>query len=78
MLEQPENNPTTKVQALLTLHVLGGADKTLLRKLSTASHESLRSWSIRILTDDWPLDDAMGVSPATVSNRKRVSNRPEN
>ncbi len=72
LLDQPESSPTTKVQALLTLHVLGGADQVLLRKLSKASHESLRSWSIRILTDDWPIDDAMGVSPATVSDRNRV------
>ena len=72
LLEQAESKPATKVQALLTLHVLGGADQKLLRKLSKASHESLRSWSIRLLTDGWPLDDAMGESPAALPDRTRV------
>lgn len=72
LLVNSENRPTTKVQALLTLHVLGGADETLLRSLSQESHESLRSWSIRLLTDDWPLDDAMGASHANASDQNRV------
>lgn len=72
LIEHPESKPTTKVQALLTLHVLGGADRALLRKLSNASHEALRSWSIRLLTDSWPLDDAMGKSHADASHRRRV------
>ncbi|MGI9468038.1 MAG: PVC-type heme-binding CxxCH protein [Rubripirellula sp.] len=73
LLEQSESNPTTRTQALLTLHGLGGADQTLLRKLSKANHESLRSWSIRLLTDDWPLDDAMGASPTSASDHILVN-----
>lgn len=72
LLEQRESNPATKVQALLTLHVLGGADQKLLRSLAKASQESLRSWSIRLLTDDWPLDDAMGASCHDAADCTRV------
>jgi len=63
LLNSSESTPSIKVQALLTLHVLGGTHRSLLRELSEAEHESLRSWSIRLLTDDWPIDDAMGASP---------------
>ncbi len=77
LIEQSESNPTTKVQALLTLHVLGGADQKLLRGLSNTKQESLRSWSIRLLTDDWPLDDAMGASRHNVSDRTRVKEQAQ-
>ena len=72
LLESPHSNSSTKVQSLLTLHTVGGTNQTMLRELSTADHESLRSWSIRLLTDDWPLDDALGASSGNEADRKRV------
>ncbi|MDA7864667.1 c-type cytochrome [bacterium] len=72
LLDSPNSTPSTKVQALLTLHVIGGTTPAILRGLSNVEQESLRSWSIRLLTDTWPLDDAIGPAPSGKADRSRV------
>jgi putative membrane-bound dehydrogenase-like protein len=49
-------DPVRKLRALWSLAVIGGADRTFLRPLLGHEHESIRAWSIRLLTDDWPID----------------------
>ncbi|MGB7326566.1 MAG: PVC-type heme-binding CxxCH protein [Rubripirellula sp.] len=53
---------TVLVQSLLTLHSIGGADQAFL--VAGLGHASphVRSWSIRMLTETWPIDDALGLA----------------
>lgn len=72
LLESPASDPRTMVQSLLTLNSLGGCDRTMLKRLSNHEHESIRSWSIRLLADHWPLDDALSRSPTSDVDRDRI------
>lgn len=59
------------VQTLLTLFVAGGADKRFLQTQLTHSNEHVRAWAIRLLTDRWTIDDALG--PAWLSTKEAAS-----
>ena len=48
------------VQALLTLHLVGGADATFLQSQLAHSNQHVRAWAVRLLTETLPLDDALG------------------
>ena len=51
-----EFDPALKLQALWSLHAIGGLDDAFLRRLLDHDHESVRAWAIRFLTDLLPLD----------------------
>jgi putative membrane-bound dehydrogenase-like protein len=51
-----EADPAGKLRALWSLYVIGGLDGEFLRRLLDHEQESIRAWSIRLLTDDLPLD----------------------
>jgi putative membrane-bound dehydrogenase-like protein len=51
-----EADPVLQLRALWSLYVIGGLDQDFLRHLLDHEHESVRAWSIRLLTDDLPLD----------------------
>ncbi len=53
-----------KLRALWTLFSLRAADGEFLRGLLRHENEHLRTWAIRLLTDEWPLDTVMGRRPA--------------
>jgi putative heme-binding domain-containing protein len=48
-------DPVVKIRTLCSLYTLG-ADHSWLRSLIHHSHESVRAWAIRFLTDDLPID----------------------
>jgi len=73
LLESPDSSPSTQVQTLLTLHVLDGVSAALLNAAAQHPHESLRSWSIRLQTDRWPLDDALGPAPMTEKQKTQIT-----
>ena len=52
-------DPIHKLRALWSLFVIGKADDSTLRALLRHDHESLRAWSIRLLTDRMPIDTVM-------------------
>ena len=54
-----------QVQTLLTLHVIGAADDEFLRQQLAHPSEYVRAWAVRMLTETWTLDDALG--PAWVT-----------
>ncbi len=70
-----------RVRALLTLHLLADlTDADLLAALDHAD-EHVRTWAVRLLTEDWPLDAALGpvggtataaAGPETVSLLERL------
>jgi len=53
-------NDRLLVQTYLTLHQIGGFQ--LADHLKTVSHSNphMRTWAIRLLTETWPIDDALG------------------
>ncbi|MFK8111315.1 MAG: PVC-type heme-binding CxxCH protein [Rubripirellula sp.] len=53
-------NDRDLVQTLLTLHVTGGTDNDFLRAQLKHSNAHVRCWAIRLLTEHWPVDDALG------------------
>ncbi len=56
------NDSRQSVQTLLTLYAIGEIDDTFLRQQLRHGDEYVRSWAIRLLTDAWQIDDAMGPS----------------
>jgi putative membrane-bound dehydrogenase-like protein len=49
--------PQIGIRLLLTLHAVAGTDREFLWALLNHHHEALRSWGVRLLSEDWPLDD---------------------
>ena len=56
------------VQSLLTLHVVACANDEFLRSQLHHENEYVRAWAIRMLTENWTIDDALG--PAWVSEQR--------
>jgi putative membrane-bound dehydrogenase-like protein len=57
------DRPSRVLRALWALNAIGAADRGLLLRLAEHEHEAVRAWAIRLLTDDWPLDDIMSRRP---------------
>jgi putative membrane-bound dehydrogenase-like protein len=51
-----EKDAAMRLRALWTLRLIGGCDDATLRSLLQDPDEHLRTWAIRLLTDEWPLD----------------------
>ncbi len=59
-LFESSDDQSQAVQALLTLHVVGGMGDDDLRRQLQHQDEYVRVWAIRLLTEDWTIDDALG------------------
>ncbi|MFM8634643.1 MAG: PVC-type heme-binding CxxCH protein, partial [Planctomycetia bacterium] len=60
-----------RVRALLLLHRVGGIEREAVITLLDHPDEHVRTWAIRLLTETWPLDAAVGpvaVSPSTAAD----------
>ena len=53
-----------KLRALWSLYVVGGTDPAFLRGLLRHEDAHLRTWAIRLLSDQWPLDTVLSQRPA--------------
>ncbi|QDT07887.1 Cytochrome c [Rubripirellula lacrimiformis] len=49
-----------QIQSMLTLHCIGGTDDSFLRDMLAHDSAHARSWAIRMLSQSWPIDDALG------------------
>jgi len=56
--------PQQQLEALWTLHAIGGAEPALLRSALRHDNEHLRAWAVRLLVDHLPLDTVMSARPA--------------
>jgi putative membrane-bound dehydrogenase-like protein len=65
-------DPVMRLRALWTLHAAGRAEPSLLKSLLNDTHESVRAWAIRILTDNQPLDTVMSRRPVGSEPRGQV------
>ena len=52
-----------KLRALWSLYCIGAADEEFLRAQLRHPDEHVRTWSIRLLTDFWPLDTVVSTRP---------------
>ncbi|MCG8650586.1 MAG: c-type cytochrome, partial [Pirellulales bacterium] len=74
-LFQQADHSGARVQTLLTLNIIGGLNDGLLRQWIRHHAEHVRVWAIRLASDRWPLDDALGptgqgtASTATVAQQ---------
>jgi putative membrane-bound dehydrogenase-like protein len=63
---------TLRVRAQLTLHVCNNLPHPELLRLTTNPDEHVRTWAIRLLTETWPLDAALGPVALDAATDSRV------
>jgi len=68
-----EANVVVQLRAMLALFNLDSLDEKFLVQQLQNPREPIRVWAIRLLTDDWPLDDAMGPIRRDKATLDRVS-----
>ena len=56
-----------QVRALLTLHVINALSRTDRLEALDHADEHVRTWAVRLLTEDWPLDAALGPVAGTAT-----------
>ncbi len=61
-----------RVRAMLTLHLIGAVTPADLQDRLNHSDEHVRTWAVRLLTERWPLDAALGPVPVTEAVAARV------
>jgi len=61
-----------RVRAMLTLHLIGALTAADLEDRLNHSDEHVRTWAVRLLTERWPLDAALGPVPVTEAVAARV------
>ena len=66
-------NDRIRVQTLLAAAALGRASENYLRNRLDDPSEHVRAWAIRLLTDDWPIDDTHGPGWKTQEQNERTS-----
>ncbi len=58
--EDPNADSRQLVQSLLALHAAGATNDVFLSAQLAHRDEYVRAWAIRLLTECWPIDDALG------------------
>ncbi len=53
-----------RLSALRTLHAMGALNEEFLTARLNDPDEHIRTWAIRLLSDAWPLDTALGLRPS--------------
>lgn len=62
---RPDQSSSNLIRSLLALHVCGATDASFLNALLDHQDEHVRAWTIRLLSEEWPIDDAIGPAPLT-------------
>ncbi len=65
-LADPHATSADRVQAMFAINTLDQANAEFCERMLIHSDAYVRAWAIRLLTDDWPIDDTLG--PAWKSN----------
>src|SRR5439155_11255936 len=69
-----ESDIVVKLRAFWTLYTIGAADESFLRVQIRHPNVHVRTWAIRFLTDNWPLDTVMSQRPGGKSEEQPRSN----
>lgn len=67
-----------RVRAILSLHVIGGLSHDDLLAYLAHSDEHVRTWAVRLLTEDLPLDAALGPVASDGVDRAAIEHRAMN
>ncbi len=75
MLADPTSDSRLLVQSLLSIHAAGGSTTDQLTLQLRNRNEHVRVWAIRLLTETWTIDDALGpaLTAQVRMNRNRAS-----
>jgi len=65
-----------KLRAFWTLYAIGATGESFLRTQLSHQDEHVRTWAIRFLTDQWPLDTVMSQRPARSSAESQPAISP--
>jgi putative heme-binding domain-containing protein len=57
-----------QLRALWSLHAIGAADESFLRKQLRHPNEHVRTWAVRLLSDTWSLDTLMSQRPESTKS----------
>jgi putative membrane-bound dehydrogenase-like protein len=72
-LFESSEDESRSVQALLTLHVVGGTNDDFLRRQLQHQDQYVRVWAIRLLTENWTIDDALGPAWITEQRSQQIT-----
>ncbi len=72
-----EKDVTIKLRVMWALHATGGASEAWLRDQLRHPNELIRTWAIRLLTDDWPIDRVTATAFAPVSAERSAPLLPD-
>ncbi len=61
--EMDNDDPAIAVKSLLTLHLLNATSIDFLISQLTHTNEHVRAWALRLLTENWLIDDCYGPNP---------------
>jgi putative membrane-bound dehydrogenase-like protein len=70
--EPAVSSSALQVRALLTLHLVGAIDRAGLVAALAHDDEHVRTWAVRLATESWPLDAALGPVPQEPAVAARV------
>lgn len=65
------------IQRFLTLHTIGGLSEDDLKAATEHPDVAIRVWAIRLLTETWPIDDAMGPAFVDAKRAGPIADRAE-
>ena len=71
-LDDPTSDDRLLVQSLLSIHAAGGSTADQLRAQLRSPSEHVRTWAIRLLTETWTIDDALGPPHMAQIQRNRI------
>lgn len=72
IFEDPNSDSRLLVQSLLSLHCIMGSDGAVASMHLRHANEHVRVWAIRLLTETWTIDDALGPAFLAQSRSKRI------
>jgi putative membrane-bound dehydrogenase-like protein len=64
-----DSDLVVKLRALWSLYVIGAADEDFLLAQLGHSDEHIRTWTVRLLSDPWPLDTVLSQRPAAADQK---------
>ncbi|HWL09069.1 MAG TPA: PVC-type heme-binding CxxCH protein [Planctomicrobium sp.] len=71
-LFQTESDRVVRLRALFSLYVIEGCSQEFLKGLLSHEDEAVRTWSVRFLTDSWPLDGPNGPVKRAATLQKQT------
>ncbi|NND95948.1 MAG: c-type cytochrome [Pirellulaceae bacterium] len=72
IVRNADTTSAQRVQTLLAAHATGATHRDNLIRATSDPDQHVRAWAIRLLTDTWPIDDALGPAWKSPADNQRV------